>query len=65
MGGPIKYTREVIKEGKRVRWPKQDILWKTIITVVIISAFAAIVLSLEDYAAGSLINQLKSAFGGK
>lgn len=60
--GPVQYTKEVIKEGKRVRWPKRDVLVPMIITVIIICAFFAIVLSLEDYAAGSLINQLKSLF---
>lgn len=62
---PVKYTKEVIKEGKRVRWPKRDVLIPTIVVVVCIAAFAAIFLSLEDLTAGSLINQLKNVFGGK
>lgn len=60
--GPIQYTKEVIKEGKRVRWPKKEVLIPTIITVIVICAFFAVILSLEDYAAGSLINQLKALF---
>ena len=62
---PVKYTKEVVKEGKRVRWPKRDVLIPTIIVVVIIAAFAATFLVLEDLTAGRLIQILKDAFGGK
>ncbi|MCF0113020.1 MAG: preprotein translocase subunit SecE [Bacilli bacterium] len=62
---PIKYTKEVIKEGKRVRWPKRDVLLPTIVVVVAISAFVAIFLALEDLTANSLIQTLRDAFGGK
>lgn len=62
--GPVKYTKEVIKEGKRIRWPKRNILVPTIIVVICIAAFAAIFLSLEDLTAASLIQQLRDAFGG-
>ena len=63
--GPSKYTKEVVKEGRRIRWPKREDLVKTVIVVVIIAAFAALFLSLEDLTAGSLISQLRNAFGGK
>ena len=63
--GPIKYTKEVVKEGRRIRWPKREDLVKTVIVVVIIAAFAALFLSLEGWTAGSLISQLRNAFGGK
>ena len=62
---PIKYTKEVVKEGKRVRLPKRDALIPTIIVVICIAAFAALFLTLEDLTAGSLINQLRNVFGGK
>lgn len=61
---PAQYTREVIKEAKRVRWPKKDILIGTIITVVVISVFFALILSLEDLAAGTIYQQLKNIFSG-
>lgn len=61
---PIKYTKEVVKEGKRIRWPKRDVLFPTIVVVICISAFVALFLMLEDLTAGSLINQLKNVFGG-
>jgi len=62
---PKKYVKEVIKEGKRIRWPKRDVLIPTIIVVVVIAGVAALLLSLEDLAAGNLIQILKDAFGGK
>lgn len=62
---PKKYVKEVIKEGKRVRWPKREVLLPTIVVVLIIAAFAALWLTLEDLTAGSLISQLQQAFGGK
>ena len=64
MTTPGKYAKEVIKEGKRVRWPKREQLVPMIIVVIAITAFAAIFLSLEDLTAASLISQLKAAFGG-
>ncbi len=64
MTPPGKYIKEVGKEAKRVRWPKRDQLIPMIIVVIAISLFAAIFLSLEDLTAASMINQLKTAFGG-
>ena len=61
---PIKYTKEVVKEGKRIRWPKRDVLLPTIVVVICISVFVALFLTLEDLTAGSLINQLRNVFGG-
>ena len=62
---PGKYMKEVVKEGKRVRWPKREVLIPTIIVVILIAGFAALWLTLEDLTAGSLISQLQKAFGGK
>lgn len=64
MTNPVKYGKEVIEEGKRVRWPKKEKLWPTIAVVVCIALFAAIFLALEDLAAAKIIAQLKAAFGG-
>ena len=61
---PIKYTKEVVKEGKRIRWPKRDVLFPTGVVVICISVFVALFLTLEDLTAGSLINQLRNVFGG-
>lgn len=61
---PHKYMKEVVKEGKRVRWPSRDKLWPAIAVVICISLFAAIFLALEDLTANSIISQLKDAFGG-
>ena len=56
--------KEVVREGKRVRWPKKDKFWSTVAVVVIISVFAALILALEDLAAARIIDLLKQAFGG-
>ncbi len=61
---PVKYMKEVVKEGKRVRWPKRDQLWSSVVVVICISLFVAIFLALEDLTAASIISQLKNAFGG-
>lgn len=64
MTTPGKYAKDVVKEAKRVRWPKREQLLSAIVVVIVISAFAAIFLALEDLTAASMISQLKSAFGG-
>ncbi len=62
--GLRKYAGEVIKEGRRVRWPKRDQFIPAFVAAVIICAFCALVLSLEDLAAGSLIGQIRELFKG-
>ena len=60
--GLKKYVGEVVKEGKRVRWPKRDQFIPAFVSAVVICAFCALILSLEDLAAGSLIGQLRELF---
>lgn len=62
--GVKKYTQEVVKEGKRVRWPKKEVFFPCLLTVLIICVFCALVLSLEDWVGGRLISQLKDLFSG-
>jgi len=57
-----KYSSEVVREGRRVRWPKREELIPTIIVVLSISIFAALALSLEDLLVGELLKQLRNAF---
>jgi preprotein translocase SecE subunit len=64
MTPPNKYMKEVVKEGKRVRWPTREQLWPAIAVVIAISVFAAVFLALEDLTAAKIIEQLKNAFGG-
>lgn len=64
MTSPKKYAKEVVKEGKRIRWPKRDELWPAIVTVIVIAVFVAIFLSIWDLLAANIISQLKNAFGG-
>ena len=60
--GVRKYTKEVIKEAKRVRWPKRDVFLLALVTTLIICVFAALVLRVEDLVAGELLKALKSVF---
>ena len=52
----------VIKEGKRVRWPKREVLIPSIIVVVVIAAFVGLLLFAEDLAGNKLIEILTNAF---
>lgn len=63
MTSPKKYMKEVVKEGKRIRWPKRDELWPAIVTVIVITVFVAVFLAIWDLLANSIISQLKDAFG--
>ena len=60
--GVKKFTSEVIKEGKRVRWPKRDVLIPSIIVVVIIAALTGLILTGEDALGKGLIDVLKQTF---
>ena len=60
--GVKKYAQEVIKEGKRVRWPKREVFIPALVAVLVVCVVAALFLSLEDWAAGSLIQQIKEIF---
>ena len=59
-----KYLKGVVKEGKRVRWPKRDVLIPSIIVVVIIAAVTGLLLFAEDLAGKQLIDILSDAFKG-
>ena len=60
--GVKSYAKGVVKEGKRVRWPKRDVLIPSIIVVIIIAAVAGLILFAEDAAGARLISILKDAF---
>lgn len=60
---PKKYAQEVVKEGKRVRWPKREQFIPALVAAVVICVFCALVLSFWDWIAGTLIQQLKNVFG--
>ena len=62
--GVRKYTKEVIKEAKRVRWPKRDVFLMALVTTLVICVFAALVLRVEDLVAGELLKALKEVFKG-
>ena len=56
--GVKKFTSEVIKEGKRVRWPKRDVL----VPAVIIAALTGLILMGEDALGKGLIDVLRKTF---
>ena len=60
--GVRKFTQEVVKEGKRVRWPKRDVLVPSFIIVVIIAAVVGLILMGEDALGKGLIDVLKTSF---
>ena len=60
--GVKSYAKGVIKEGKRVRWPKRDVLIPSIIVVIVIAAVAGLILFAEDAAGAKSIGMLKDAF---
>ncbi|MFA5486395.1 MAG: preprotein translocase subunit SecE [Bacilli bacterium] len=62
--GLRKYSGEVVKEAKRVRWPKREVLFPTIVVVLVIVFFAAAVLFLEDLAVGKLLGEIERVFKG-
>ena len=60
--GVRKFTQEVVKEGKRVRWPRRDVLVPSFIIVVIIAAVVGLILMGEDALGKGLIDVLKTSF---
>ena len=60
--GVKKFTQEVVKEGKRVRWPKREVLVPSFIIVVVIAAVVGLILAGEDALGKGLIDVLKSTF---
>ncbi len=56
------YAKGVVKEGKRVRWPKRSELIPSIIVVIVIAAVTGLLLFAEDAAGNRLIAILKQAF---
>lgn len=62
--GVRKYTKEVIKEGKRVRWPKKDVFVPALVTTLVICVLCAGILMLEDLLGNGLITALKNVFKG-
>ena len=57
-----KFAKDVVKEGKRVRWPKREVLIPSIIVVIIIAGVTGLLLFGEDVAGRKLIEILSDAF---
>ena len=57
-----KFTKDVVKEAKRVRWPKRDVLIPSITVVVVIVVIFGLLLWLEDIAGNQLLQVLRDWF---
>lgn len=64
MTSPRKYLKEVGHQAKKVRWPSFKSFLNAFIIVIVIVTIAALVLMIENWAAGSLINAASNLFGG-
>ena len=60
--GLKRFALGVIKEGKRVRWPKKEVLLPSIVVVIIIAVITGLLLFAEDAAGRKLIDILTDAF---
>ncbi|MCD8203780.1 MAG: preprotein translocase subunit SecE [Coprobacillus sp.] len=60
--GVKSYAQGVVKEGRRVRWPKRDVLVPTLIVVIIIIVIASLVLFFEDWLGNTLLQAIDSSF---
>ena len=60
--GLKKFAAGVVKEGKRVRWPKREVLIPSIIVVLVIAVVTGLLLFAEDVAGRRLIEILQDAF---
>lgn len=56
--GLKKFTGDVVKEAKRVRWPKADVLIPSIVVVLVISFLIGLILFGEDLLGKQLIDIL-------
>ena len=63
--GLIKFSKDVVIEGKRVRLPKREILIPSLIVVVIIAALTGLILTGEDALGKALIDVLKKTFNNQ
>ena len=57
-----KFTKDVVKEAKRVRWPKRDVLIPSIVVTVVIVVIFGLLLWLEDIAGNQLLQALRDWF---
>jgi len=60
--GVKSYAKGVVKEAKRVRWPKRETLVPAIVVVIVIATIFGLLLMAEDWAGNSIIQILKDAF---
>ena len=62
--GARKYAKEVVREAKRIRWPKRDVFLVALVTTLVICIIVALILRLEDLVGAELMKALKDVFKG-
>ncbi len=62
MNKVTRFAKGVVKEGKRVRWPDRETMWKSLIVVIVISLIAALWLLLDNLVASALLKSLGEVF---
>jgi len=60
--GLKKYTKEVVAEGRRVRWPKREEVLPVFGIVLLIATIAGILLLIFDVGATRLLKMIRDAF---
>jgi len=49
------YFKGVSVEARRIRWPRRKELWTAVITVIVISVVAALVIYFEDWIVANMM----------
>lgn len=60
--GVRKYTKEVIDEGRRIRWPKREQLIPVFGVVLLVASIAGILLLLFDVGSHELLQMIRDSF---
>ena len=60
--GASKYVKEVVAEGRRVRWPKREQVLPVFGVVLLIAAIAGILLLIFDVGTNQLLKMIRDSF---
>lgn len=60
-----KYFRGVGEEARRIRWPNQKLLWKSVAIVLTISIVASLAIVFSDWIASEIMKAFGDAFPEK
>ena len=57
-----KYFRGVGEEARRIRWPNQKLLWRSVAIVLVISIVSALAILFSDWIAAEIMKSFEEAF---